>query len=67
MLQDGNPTSDLFIEDDVHMSDRGVSHLASNMKKAIHNKLGIETVGNRQSRTMSKVNAGRNRAFNRKY
>ena len=63
MLHDGNPLPDLLTEDGVHLSEKGVSQLAANMKRAIHNTLGIETVNSRRSRSRARVTRG----FNRKY
>jgi lysophospholipase L1-like esterase len=63
MLHDGNPLRDLLSDDGVHLSEKGVSQLAANMKRAIHNTLGIETVNSRRSRSRARVNQG----FHRKY
>ena len=68
MLHDGSPDLNLLNEDGVHLNEKGVSLLASNMKRMIHNSLGIETINTRRTRSKSraKFGSGRNREYSRK-
>lgn len=68
MLHDGSPDLNLLNEDGVHLNEKGVSLLASNMKRMIHNSLGIETINTRRTRSKSraKFGSGRNRGYSRK-
>ena len=42
MVHDGSPDLNLLNEDGVHLNEKGVSLLASNMKRIIHNSLGLK-------------------------
>ena len=41
MLSDGNPILSLFQDDKYHLNERGVSILANNLKRAIHQALDV--------------------------
>jgi lysophospholipase L1-like esterase len=60
MLHDGNPQYGLLADDGFHLSDKGVSLLAANIKRAIHKILGIQTVRRSRSRSRTSRETPRN-------
>jgi len=54
MLFNGNPINDLLSDDKYHLSTKGVSFLASNLKRAIHNALKIPMATQRRNRSRSR-------------
>ena len=58
MLQDGNIIQDLLTDDKIHLIEKGVSILAGNIKRAIHECLNIALPPRNRSRF-------RNRSRNR--
>jgi len=54
MLFNGNPINDLLSDDKYHLSTKGVSFLASNLKRAIHNALKIPMATQRRNRSLSR-------------
>ena len=64
MLQNGNPNPDLLNDDKYHLSPKGISHLASNLKKSIHDALEIPVQPPRE-RSRSRVRRGRGRGRGR--
>jgi lysophospholipase L1-like esterase len=69
MLHEGDPPLNLLCDDGVHLNEKGVYLLASNMKRMIHNSLGIETVNSRRPRSKSRgrFGFGKNRGSSRRY
>ena len=55
MLQNGNPNPDLLSEDRYHLSQKGISFLASNLKKTIHDALGIPLPSINRDRSRSRM------------
>lgn len=61
MLKDGNPTPDYLSDDKYHLSKKGTSILAANIKKAIHTSLNIPMINRGRSRSRSRINSTRGR------
>ena len=56
---EGNPEQDVIQSDNIHLTEKGVSMLAKNIKGAIHGALGIPIPVSRQSRSPSRRRRGR--------
>ncbi|VDI18973.1 Hypothetical predicted protein [Mytilus galloprovincialis] len=68
MLVNGNPNDNLLCEDKIHLNDKGISILASNIKRAIHTGLHIPLPPARpRSRSRQRPNRGRGRGRGRDY
>lgn len=64
MLYQGNPIDDLLEEDKYHLSQKGVSYLANNIKRAIHETLNIPIPSRPRGRSPGRgqsLNRGRGR------
>ena len=61
MLSYGNPVDNLLTEDKFHLSERGVSMLASNLKREIHSVLKIPMPAPHRRRSRSRGPKGRGR------
>ncbi|CAC5374668.1 unnamed protein product [Mytilus coruscus] len=62
MLVNGNPNDNLLCEDKIHLNDKGISILASNIKRAIHTGLHIPLPPARsRSKSRQRPNRGRGR------
>lgn len=59
MLNQGLPVDELLQTDQYHLSQKGVSFLASNLRKAIHSSLNIPMIT--RSRSRSRADRGRGR------
>ncbi|CAC5360084.1 unnamed protein product [Mytilus coruscus] len=68
MLVNGNPNDNLLCEDEIHLNDKGISILASNIKRAIHTGLHIPLPPARsRSKSRQRPNRGRGRGRGRDY
>ncbi|CAC5362498.1 unnamed protein product [Mytilus coruscus] len=68
MLVNGNLNDNLFCEDKIHLNDKGISILASNIKRAIHTGLHIPLPPARsRSKSRQRPNRGRGRGRGRDY
>ncbi|CAC5400944.1 unnamed protein product [Mytilus coruscus] len=66
MLVNGNPNDNLLCEDKIHLNDKGISILASNIKRAIHTGLHIPLPPARsRSKSRQRPNRGRGRGRGR--
>lgn len=62
MLVNGNPNHSLLREDKYHLNEKGISQLASNIKRAVHTALGVPLPPPRQrSRSRQRRGQGRGR------
>lgn len=61
VLFNENPINDLLSDDKYYLSTKGVSFLASNLKRAIHNALKIPMATQRRNRSRSRGPRGRGR------
>lgn len=61
MLYEGYPNKDLLKTDGYHLNEKGVSHLALNIKKALHYMLNIPLPLSRRSRSKSNTRIPRSR------
>lgn len=62
MLLGGNPNKELLGDDKIHLSSKGVSYLAGNLKKSIHGALQIPLpTSHRPDRSRSRNRRGRGR------
>ena len=66
MMWHGSPIDELLNEDKYHLSTKGVSILASNLKKAIHSVLDIPMPPKPRGRSRSRGPLGRGRGLPRK-
>ena len=65
MMSYGNPINELLNEDKYHLSPKGVSILASNLKRAIHTVLDIPMPPKQRGRSRSRGPFGRGRDMHR--
>lgn len=59
MLSEGNAMQSLLAEDKFHLSEKGISVLANNIKRAIHNALNI-SLHHLRNRSISRDRRGQN-------